>query len=394
MFYINQEHTIHVIFIFLSVDYGKTYLLRIVNVVVHAELFFAISQHNLTAVGTDATYTKPLVTDYIMIAPGQTMDVLVTANQTPSSCYMAARQFVTVDPTQAGYVNMKVTAILEYSGNYTPPSSPSFPANFPPYHQLDIAYGFVEQLRSLANTEHPVNVPLNITTRMFITASVNVVSYKFEGAEESHIATSLNNISFMDPSSSILDAYYRHISGVYYPDFPDYPPSYYNFTFIEEDLPSGITKPAMKVKVLNYNESVEIIFQGTNILLSVEDHPMHLHRYTFYVIGMGHRNFNPESDPKAFNLVDPPEQNTIVVRKNGWVALRFVANNPGMFFKILLLRLHCHLERHFTWGMATVFIVKDGGTPETSLLPPPDYMPPCIPPSSIHLEDFNDRWSN
>ncbi|KAJ9675409.1 hypothetical protein PVL29_024365 [Vitis rotundifolia] len=194
----------------LSVDYGKTYLLRIVNVVVHAELFFAISQHNLTAVGTDATYTKTLVTDYIMIAPGQTMDVLVTANQTPSSYYMAAKQFVTVDPTQAGYVDMNVTAILEYSGNYTPPASPSFPANFPSYHQLDKAYGFVEQLRSLANTEHPVNVPLNITTRMFITASLNVVSYKFEGAKESHIATSLNNISFMDPSSSMLNAYYKY----------------------------------------------------------------------------------------------------------------------------------------------------------------------------------------
>ena len=51
---------------------------------------------------------------------------------------------------------------------------------------------------------------------------------------------------------------------------------------------------------------------------------------------------------------------------------------------------HCHLDRHFTWGMATVFIVKDGGTPETSLLPPPDYMPPCTTPSPIRLEDFND----
>lgn len=39
--------------------------------------------------------------------------------------------------------------------------------------------------------------------------------------------------------------------------------------------------------------------------------------------------------------------------------------------------LHCHVEKHLTWGMDTVLIVKNGGTPETSMRPPPSYMPPC-----------------
>ena len=51
---------------------------------------------------------------------------------------------------------------------------------------------------------------------------------------------------------------------------------------------------------------------------------------------------------------------------------------------------HCHFDKHFTWGMATVFIVKNGKTPETSLLPPPAYMPPCTVPSPIRLEDFEE----
>ncbi|RVW37424.1 Laccase-21 [Vitis vinifera] len=315
----------------------------------NSELFFAISEHNLTVVGTDGTYTKPLVTNYLMITPGQTMDVLITANQTPSYYYMAIRQFVTIDPSIPDFTNMTATAILQYRGNYTPPASPSLPTTLPTFYQLDAGYNFTSKLRSLASPEHPANVPQNVTTRI----------------------------------SSILDAYYRHISGVYTTDFPDDPPSIFDFTGVD-DLPYAITKPATKVKVLNYNETLEIVFQGTNLLTSAEDHPVHLHGYTFFVVGMGFGNFDPVADPKGYNLVDPPEQNTVRVPKNGWVAIRLRVDNPGVWL------WHCHLDRHFTWGMATVFIVKDGGTPETSLLPPPDYMPPCTTPSPIRLEDFND----
>lgn len=191
-------------------DYGKTYLLRIVNAAVNSELFFAISQHNLTIVGTDGTYTKPTVTSYIMIDPGQTIDVLVTANQSPSQYYMAARQFVSFDPTVTDFNNMTATAILQYRGNYTPPDIPSFPTTLPSFHDLDSALRFLPLLRSLASPEHPVNVPIDITTRMYITTEMSVVNFIFEGSEISHIAASLNNISFMDPSSDILLAYYRY----------------------------------------------------------------------------------------------------------------------------------------------------------------------------------------
>lgn len=39
--------------------------------------------------------------------------------------------------------------------------------------------------------------------------------------------------------------------------------------------------------------------------------------------------------------------------------------------------MHCHLERHLSWGMDTTLIVTNGPTPNTKLLPPPPYMPPC-----------------
>jgi laccase len=68
-----------------------------------------------------------------------------------------------------------------------------------------------------------------------------------------------------------------------------------------------------KVKVLNYGEAVEIVFQGTNLRKGSVNHPMHLHGYSFYVVGTGFNNFDNETDPKGFNLVDPPEVNTFGV---------------------------------------------------------------------------------
>ena len=57
------------------------------------EQFFGIAGHSLTVVGQDAAYIKPITTNYIMITPGQTMDILVTANQPPSYYYIASHSF-------------------------------------------------------------------------------------------------------------------------------------------------------------------------------------------------------------------------------------------------------------------------------------------------------------
>ncbi|KAF5467671.1 hypothetical protein F2P56_011902 [Juglans regia] len=371
------------------VDYGKTYLFRIVNGVMNAEVFFAVAQHNFTVVGMDGHYIKPIATDYIMISPGQTMDILLTANQSLGSYYMAARQFSSEDVSVTGFDHANVTAILEYRGNPTSPSPPSFPSTLPMYLDFYAALKFTKSIRSLASQDYPVNVPLNITTRMVVTASMNtmICTSCSEGVDNDILASSLNNISWVNPHTDVLQAYYRNISGVYTTDFPDFPPSFFNFTADEFPDNIDLTVQGTKLKVLNYNESVEIVFQGTNLLKGSVNHPMHLHGYSFYVVGTGFGIFNNKTDPEEFNLVDPPEVTTFGVPKIGWVAIRFVAKNPGVWF------WHCHLDRHLSWGMNTVFIVKNGGTVETSIRQPPAYMPSCKVPlkSWLKNEDVLDE---
>ncbi|KAK7845255.1 laccase-12, partial [Quercus suber] len=115
-----------------QVEYGKTYLLRLVNAVMNAEMYFATAQHNLTVVGMSGSYVKPILTDVVMITAGQTMDVLVTANQPLGRYFMAARQYDSVRQSIQDYNKENVTAIFEYIGNYTSSSNPIFPTIFQP----------------------------------------------------------------------------------------------------------------------------------------------------------------------------------------------------------------------------------------------------------------------
>ncbi|KAF3335253.1 laccase-15-like protein [Carex littledalei] len=174
---------------------------------------------------------------------------------------------------------------------------------------------------------------------------------------------------FMPCSSN--DAYYNSIAGVYTTDFPDQPPNFFNFTDATNEENLAYVDKSTKVKVLEYNSIVEIVFQGTNLVNGQVTHPIHLHGHRFYAIGRGTGNFDNKIDPLSYNLVDPPHQNTLGVPKNGWATIRFRAANPGVWF------MHCHLETHTIWGMDVVFITKNGNSAEAKILPPPADKPPC-----------------
>ncbi|KAJ0024436.1 hypothetical protein Pint_07816 [Pistacia integerrima] len=351
----------------LPVLYGKTYLLRIVNAVMNDEQFFGIANHRLTVVGQDAAYLKPVNTSYIMITPGQTMDVLFTANQNLSHYYMATTPYSDsgrfTNNTPAG------TAIVQYEGEYSPPSPPLFPP-LPAYNDMNAALNFTKSIKSLASKEHPINVPQYFDQRIYIAVSINQLACPNKSCDTGNgdrIAASMNNVSFVIPQIDILQAYYRGLPDVIDRDFPSEPPNFFNFTGDLTNV-SMYTAQGTKARMINYGDVVEIVYQGTNFA-GPESHPIHLHGFSFFLVGTGSGNFNNVTDPLSYNLVDPPELNTINLPKNGWAAIRFVADNPGVWF------MHCHLERHATWGMDTVLIVKNYR--RHKIRRPPPYMPPC-----------------
>ncbi|KAE8662870.1 Laccase-11 [Hibiscus syriacus] len=248
----------------MEVESGKTYLLRIVNAALNDELFFAIAGHNMMVVEVDAVYTKPFFTRAILIAPGQTTNVLVRADRSPDRYFMAARPF------------------------------------------MDAPLPVDKQLQGYSNTKT---------------------------------------------------------------DFPDKPLKPFNYT--GEPLTANLgTAHGTRLRRIAFNSTVELVLQDTN-LLTVESHPFHLHGYNFFVVGTGIGNFDPIKDPAKYNLVDPVERNTVDVPTGGWTAIRFRADNPGVWF------MHCHLELHTGWGLKMAFVVEDGKGADQSILPPPKDLPLC-----------------
>ena len=63
------------------------------NAALNTGHFFKLAGHEFTVVAVDASYTKPYKTDVVVVAAGQTTDVLITANQPMGKYYMAARAY-------------------------------------------------------------------------------------------------------------------------------------------------------------------------------------------------------------------------------------------------------------------------------------------------------------
>ncbi|KAJ4835282.1 Laccase-4 [Turnera subulata] len=348
----------------LPVESGKTYMLRLVNAALNEELFFKIAGHKLTVVEVDATYVKPFTTDTVLIAPGQTTNVLVTADKNSGKYLVAASPFM---DAPIAVDNMTATATLHYSGTLA--SSPTTLTSPPPKNATAIANQFTNSLRSLNSKKYPAKVPLTVDHNLYFTVGLGVNTCPTcKAANGSRVVASINNVTFVMPTTALLQAHFFNISGVFTTDFPANPPHTFNFT---GSGPKNLqTKSGTKVFRLKYNSTVQLVMQDTGII-SPENHPVHLHGFNFFAVGRGIGNYNPKKDPKKFNLVDPVERNTIGVPSGGWVAIRFRADNPGVWF------MHCHLEVHTTWGLKMAFLVDNGKGPNESLLPPPKDLPKC-----------------
>lgn len=85
--------------------------------------------------------------------------------------------------------------------------------------------------------------------------------------------------------------------------------------------------------VLKKDEIVDIVLNN----LDPGKHPFHLHGHNFQVIVRSADDEGNYANNATFPTV-PMRRDTILVRPNGNMVLRFKADNPGIWF------FHCHLE--------------------------------------------------
>ncbi|TKW02094.1 hypothetical protein SEVIR_8G222407v4 [Setaria viridis] len=384
----------------LDVVPGKTYLLRIINAGLFSEFYLKIAGHKFTVVGADANYISPYTTDVIAIAPGETVDALVVADALPGRYYMVAlpNQAPLPDTQTPEYTTR---GIMQYSNTYSSADDPAglmsdrgveekeeedkgssgdvpVAPEMPDIHDTITSYYFHSNLTNLYQTV----VPQRVDERLFIVLSLGSICQHGQSCRrgdhnETILIATMNNVSFQDPTGKtpLLEAHYYHTGSVdLMQELPDRPPRAFNFTD-EALIPYGPKEmrlePSYKatmVRRFRHGAVVEMVFQSTAVLQG-DSNPMHLHGHNMILLAQGFGNFDAAKDVAKYNLVNPPVKNTILVPNLGWAAIRFVANNPGVWF------MHCHYEFHLTMGMAAVFIVEDGPTVNTSLPPPPAHFP-------------------
>lgn len=120
-----------------------------------------------------------------------------------------------------------------------------------------------------------------------------------------------------------------------------------------------------------------------------EQHSFHLHGHHFWQVGMGLGGWSADKvDGPEYNLASPILRDTTTVFFNGstetkaaWVALRFVADNPGVW------PLHCHIAWHEAMGQG-LNIVED--VPGIIAADQPK-MPACPAKCLASFAQFNPR---
>lgn len=109
-----------------------------------------------------------------------------------------------------------------------------------------------------------------------------------------------------------------------------------------------------------FNPKTELVYQVPTratidvLIQNLDDgaHPFHLHGHTFFVLASGH-GYVPENLTPTLHLENPLRRDTAAVEAFGWLLVRFVADNAGIW------ALHCHNAWHMEAGMGMVVAVGE-----------------------------------
>jgi iron transport multicopper oxidase len=299
----------------IAVKPNTTYMLRIMNIGAFVGQFFYIEDHNFTIIEVDGVYTEPAEAESLYIAVAQRYSILVTTKDTTEKNYgivtIADADLLDFIPSNLA---LNQTNWLEYNA-----SAEFAQANIPYAESSDITpfddFTLVpaDHMDLLPDPDYEIEVTVSMNNLL------NGANYAF-----------FNNITYTHPKVPTL--YTVMSSG----DLATNDAIYGEFTH---------------TFVLQHNEVIQLVLNNND----GGSHPFHLHGHTFQVINRSpaYDDDNPTSwdrnNHTAFPAT-PMRRDTVVAQPNGNFVLRFVADNPGVWF------FHCHIEWHLHQGLALTLV--------------------------------------
>ncbi|PWA68979.1 Cupredoxin [Artemisia annua] len=318
----------------LRVKPNKTYRLRVASTTVLASLNLAIGKHKMEMVEADGNYLQPFSVKDFDIYSGETYSVLFKTDQTPRNNYWISVGVRGREPNTS-----QGLAILDYQST-TPTKLPTLaPPQTPRWNDYQRSKLFSKKL--LAHSESP-KPPTNHHRRIFLLNTQNLIN--------NYTKWAINNVSLTLPPTPYIGSIKYGINESFDQNSP---PDTFDLNTYDIMSPPSNPNAAYGngVYTLEFNNTIDVIIQNANMLKAgvSEIHPWHLHGHDFWVLGYGEGKFSSEKDEKKLNLENPPLRNTVVIFPYGWTAIRFVADNPGVW------PFHCHIEPHLHMGMGVVF---------------------------------------
>ncbi|KAF7188186.1 Iron transport multicopper oxidase FET3 [Pseudocercospora fuligena] len=307
----------------IPVKPNKTYLLRVINLGAFVAQYFYIENHTLTIVEIDGVYTEPTQAEIIYVSVAQRYAVLVTTkNSTEKNFPIVTIADSTLLDTIPPDLRLNNTNWLEYNSAAEHPQADitvSQSSDLVPFDDLTlIPY---DRMPLLTNPD----LTLNLT--MSLGDLENGLNYAF-----------IDDISYT--AAKVPTLYTVMSSGNLSSD-------------------SKIYGDFTHSMILQHNQVVEIILNNDD----TGSHPFHLHGHNFQLIDRypalnGPNFYSLESAPAGVVYTGntsamptyPTRRDTFVLPPQGYWVIRFVADNPGVWF------FHCHIDWHLSQGLGMLMI--------------------------------------
>lgn len=306
-----------------AVDPDTTYFLRVVNVGMFVSQYLYFEDHELTIVEIDGVYVKPQTTDSLYLGVAQRYGVLLKTKKSSGSYRV---------------VNIIDQPMLDV----LPPELKIISTNY-----MDYSNGKADHAEPLGNKEGSFD---KIIKRLQPFDDFNLVPLNKLPLYEDPDYQIVLNFKMENLGDGVNYAFFNDIT--YVP--PKVPTLYTVMSSGSLATNAAIYGSNTNTFVLQHNEVVEIVVNNMDPGL----HPFHLHGHTFQVISRS-EGTDDDDNPQVYNSLDslhtkfparPMMRDTVMVNTNGFVVLRFKADNPGVWF------FHCHVDWHLEQGLAITLV--------------------------------------
>ncbi|KAK2624309.1 hypothetical protein QTJ16_006259 [Diplocarpon rosae] len=306
----------------VSVQPGKTYLFHVINMGAFAGQYLWFEGHNMTIVEVDGVFTDPAETSMIYLSAAQRYSFLLTTkNDTSTNFAFVGSMDTDLFDVLPEDLNWNSTGWLVYDD-----TKPKEPATF-----VD-EFAFFDDFELVPFDKKPLlpDADQTITLDVIMDNLGDGRPYAF-----------FNNITWVRPKV----------------------PTLYTLMTTGEDAANPLVYGEFSHSfVLDRHQIIDIVVNN----LDTGKHPFHLHGHNFQTIARSadeagafdHTNSTQTTWPAV-----PMRRDTVVLHPEGYVVLRFEADNPGVWL------FHCHIEWHMNQGLIATMIEAPLDVQESQTIP-------------------------